>query len=147
LKLHRIKPIPSKTVEVRNYKNYDSELFKTDLSYVPWDILEMETNPEEECNSFKDLFKTVVDSHTPVSTRRVRGCSLPWITREVNNLMKELARLLPQESNKDKSRDLLEQLQKATQCCYWEITERKKYLLPLSVNWKTRFQTNVEDIE
>jgi exonuclease III len=88
-KLHRIKPMPPKTVEVRNYKNYDSELFKTDLSYVPWDILEMEPNPEEAWNSFKDLFKTVADSHAPVSTRRVRGRSLPWITREVKNLMKE----------------------------------------------------------
>ena len=137
--------MPPKTVEVRNYKNCDSELFKKDLSYVPLDILEMKQNPEEALNSFKDLFRTVADSHAPFSTRRVRGRSLPWSTREVKNLMKERDYC----HNKDKSRDLLVQLQKATQCCYWEITERKKYLLLLSVNciWKTRFQTNVEDIE
>ena len=88
-KLHRIKSIPPKTVETRNYKNYDPKLFATDLSYVPWDILEMELNPEEAWNSFKDLFKSVADNHAPVNIRRVRGRSLPWITREVKDIMKE----------------------------------------------------------
>ena len=44
-----------------------------DLSYVPWDILEMELNPEEAWNSFKDLFKSVADNHAPVNIRRERG--------------------------------------------------------------------------
>ena len=59
------------------------------MSLVPWNILEMELNPEESWNSFKDLFKTVADNHAPVNIRRVRGRSLPWIIREVKDLMKE----------------------------------------------------------
>ena len=71
-KLHRIKSIPPKIVEARKYKNYDSKLFTTDLSYVPWGKLEMELNPEEAWNSCKDLFKSVADNHAPVNIRRVR---------------------------------------------------------------------------
>ena len=48
----------------------------------------MELNPEEAWNSFRDLFKSV-DNHAPVNIRRVRGRSLPWITRKVKALVKE----------------------------------------------------------
>ena len=83
-KLHRIKLPPPRFVDVRNYKNYDPTLFKTDLHYVPWDILELANSsgaPDEEWNSFKDMFLTVVDKHAPIVTRR--------LTPEIKNLMRE----------------------------------------------------------
>ena len=76
-KLHRLKPLPPKIVETRNYKNYDPNLFKADLCYIPWDILEMESNPEDVWNMFKDLFMLVADNHAPIFKGRVRGRSLP----------------------------------------------------------------------
>ena len=83
-KLHRVKSIPPKIVEIRNYKNYDPTLFKTDLSYVP---LELELNPEEAWKSFKDLFTTVANNHAPTIKRRVRRQSLPWITPDMKKLI------------------------------------------------------------
>ena len=38
-KLHRVKTSQPRVVVVRNYKNFDANLFKSDLSHVPWDIL------------------------------------------------------------------------------------------------------------
>ena len=58
------------------------------LSRVPWDIIELESNPEDAWISFKDLFMSVADSNAPVFTRRVRGSSLPWITPTIKDLMK-----------------------------------------------------------
>ena len=58
-KLNRIKLPPPRFVDVRNYKNCDPTLFKTDLHYVPWDILELANSsgaPDEEWNSCKDMF-------------------------------------------------------------------------------------------
>ena len=49
----------------------------------------MELNPEEAWNSFKDLFKSAADSHAPVNIGRAQGRSLPWITCEVKDIMKE----------------------------------------------------------
>ena len=45
-KLHRLKFPRPKTVKARNYKNYDPELFRADLNRIPWDIIELEANPD-----------------------------------------------------------------------------------------------------
>ena len=87
-KLHRIKLPPPKTVKARNYKHYDPEIFRADLSRVPWHVIELESNPEDAWISFKELFMSVADSNAPVLTRRVRGRSLPWITPTIKGLMK-----------------------------------------------------------
>ena len=88
-KLHRVKRPPPKVIDVRNYKNYDSKLFREDLNHVPWDFIEMQEDPEEAWNSFRDMFMAVADNHVPVVTRCVRGKSLPWITLHIKNLMKQ----------------------------------------------------------
>ena len=49
------------TVKMKNYKNYDPELFRADLNRIPWDIIELEANPDNAWNSFKDLFMTAAD--------------------------------------------------------------------------------------
>ena len=88
----RVKPPPPRLVDIRNYKNYDTALFKDDLQHVPWDIPEQDKafeTPDEVQNSFKDHFLTVADKHAPVITRRVRGETLPWLTPEIKNLMQE----------------------------------------------------------
>ena len=69
--------------------NYDPELFRADLNSIPCDIIELESDPENEWNSFKDLFMTAADCNTPVVNRRVRGRSLPWITPPIKDLMKK----------------------------------------------------------
>ena len=91
-KLHRVKPPPPRLVDIRNYKNYDTALFKDDLQHVPWDIPEQDKafeTPDEVRNSFRDHFLTVADKHAPVVTCRVRGKTLPWLTPEIKNLMQE----------------------------------------------------------
>ena len=62
-------------MKARNYKNYDPELFRADLNRIPWDIIELESNPDNVWNSFKDLFMTTVDCNAPVVNPRVRGRS------------------------------------------------------------------------
>ena len=53
-------------MKARNYKNYDAELFRADLNCILWDIIELESNPDNAWNSFKDLFMTTVDCNAPV---------------------------------------------------------------------------------
>ena len=54
------------TMKTKNYKNYDAELFRADLNRIPWDIIELEANPDNAWNSFKDLFMTAADCNAPV---------------------------------------------------------------------------------
>ena len=88
-KLNRLKLPRPKRVKARNYKNYDPELFRADLNRIPWDIIELESNPDNVWNSFKDLFMTTVDCNAPVVNRRVCGRSLPWVTPSKEDLMKK----------------------------------------------------------
>ena len=44
---------------------------------------------EDSCNSFKQLFNAVADSHAPKIDVRVRGQKVPWLTSEVKKLMNE----------------------------------------------------------
>ena len=75
-KLHRLKLPPPKTVEARNYENDDPELFRADLNRIPWDIIELEANPDNAWNSFKDLFMTAADCKAPVVNHCVHMRSL-----------------------------------------------------------------------
>ena len=44
---------------------------------------------EDSCDSFKQLFNAVADSHAPKIDVRVRGQKVPWLTSEVKKLMNE----------------------------------------------------------
>ena len=59
-------------MKAKNYRNYDPELFRADLNRIPWDIVELESDPDNAWNTFKDLFMTVADCNSPVVNRLVR---------------------------------------------------------------------------
>ena len=76
-------------MKARNYENDDPELFRADLNRIQWNIIELESDPDNTWNSFKDLFMTAPDCNAPVVKCRVRGRSLPWITPTLKDLMKK----------------------------------------------------------
>ncbi|CAB4008026.1 Hypothetical predicted protein, partial [Paramuricea clavata] len=84
-KLHRVKSLPPKFIRARNYKHFDTDLFKCDISHVPWDIIEMENDPEFAWNLFKDMFMSVADKHAPIIEKRVRERIVKdFVIREVS---------------------------------------------------------------
>ena len=88
-KLHRFKLPPPRIIEARNYRTFDSNLFKSDLEHVQWELLELEADVEEAWIFFEDLFNSIADAHVPMVKRRVRGKSLPWISSSIRDLMKQ----------------------------------------------------------
>ena len=65
-----LKSPPPKTVKAKNYRSFDPESFRADLNRVLWDVIKLESDPDNLWNSFKDLFMTAADS--PVLNPRVR---------------------------------------------------------------------------
>ena len=88
-KFYRVPLPPPRIVTARNYRRYDPALFSESLNNIPWDILDLEQNPDEALECFNDLFQTAADKHAPVVTRRVRGKSVPWLTPSIKDLMHE----------------------------------------------------------
>ena len=88
-KLHRLKPPPPRVIDTRSFKRFNRDTFIEDLNKVPWSLINSFAAVEDSWDSFKQLFGEVADSHAPRIRLRVRGPKVPWLTREVKQLMNE----------------------------------------------------------
>ena len=88
-KLHRLKPLPPRVIDTRNFKRFNRDAFIEDLNKVLWSLINSFADVEDSWDSFKQLFGEVADSHAPRIRVRVRGQKVPWLTREVKQLMDE----------------------------------------------------------
>ena len=76
-----------KTVTSRCFRNFTPDSFRTDLSMVPWNLIEQEHNPDIAWDIWQHMFLDIADSHAPLKKKRVKGISSPWITPELKRLM------------------------------------------------------------
>lgn len=76
-----------KVVESRNFKNFQAESFRTDLSSMPWDNIKTFDNPNDMWQNWKDMFLTVIDKHAPLKKRRIRNKKSPWLNSEIKRQM------------------------------------------------------------
>ena len=94
-----------KTVTSRCFKHFIPDSFRTDLSMVPWFLIEQEHNPDIAWDIWQQMFLDIADSHAPLKKKRVKEISSPWITPELKRLMfqrdklKKLASRFPTDGN------------------------------------------------
>ena len=77
------KRVPAKTIEYRNYSKFSPEAFLNEP--------DQELNKGMICNSqdkqydlFSDIFRTILDHHTPLKTKRIRGNQAKFMTIELS---------------------------------------------------------------
>ena len=75
------------TVSYRNFKNFDPESFRNDISSQDWETIKAFSNPNQMWHAWKNMFNNVVHRHAPMRTKRVRGFKSPWISAELKHLM------------------------------------------------------------
>ena len=88
-KLHRLKPPPPRVINTRNFKRFNRDTLIEGLNKGPWLLINSFADVEDSWNSFKQLFGEVASSHTPRIRVRDSGQKVPWLTREVKQLMNE----------------------------------------------------------
>ena len=73
----------TREIEVRNFKNFNSERFLEDLQAQPWAQLSFyEADVKAMWSCWKTMFLEVLDSHVPIRSKRVRKRpSLPWLSK------------------------------------------------------------------
>ena len=79
----------TKNIVYRKFKNYSAEQFTSDLHTASWDAIEISLTVEEAWESFKTTLDDLMNKHAPVSMKRVRANTLPWLTEEIRTTMKE----------------------------------------------------------
>ena len=73
---------------IRNFKNFNSRDFLTDLAFMPWESVAQHDNPNVCWQVWKSYYLQVLDRHAPLRCKRVRGNTLPWISPDIKNLMR-----------------------------------------------------------
>ena len=66
----------------RQFKHFDAQSFRADISVQPWDELMRMENPNSMWLKWKSLFLEVCDKHAPIRTKRVRASRSPWINND-----------------------------------------------------------------
>ena len=77
---------PSGSVNIRSYKNYDCDKFVKDLKQVSWDETAFVDNVREMLDRFNTNFLSVLESHAPINTMRIRPCCCPFVNTEIKEL-------------------------------------------------------------
>ena len=85
LKKPRSKPV---YITTRSFKHYNAPSFAYDISQVPWNIVEIFDDVDDQLFVFNELFNDVLNEHAPIKTFKVRGRPNPCITPEIRELMK-----------------------------------------------------------
>ena len=80
-------------VTLRSFKNFDSSYFEEDLSYVPWQIIDLFDDPDDKVEVFTHLFVDILDKHAPFKTVRVKKNPTPWISKKIKKEMDRRDRL------------------------------------------------------
>ena len=59
-------------ISYRSFKNFEEAYFLSDLSSVPWEILEEFDHVDDIVSAWKSLFLEVLDKHAPIKRHRVK---------------------------------------------------------------------------
>ena len=79
-----------KNIVYRETKKIDLERFKQDISNLP--ISELQRFPDP-LTGFVTLFKSIVDRHAPIKTKKIRGNNKPFMNSELNNAIKQKSKI------------------------------------------------------
>ena len=68
----------------RNFRNFDGQSFRNDLSSQSLESAHAFCDPNEMWQEWKHTFLAKANKHVPPRTKRVHACSSPWITSGIN---------------------------------------------------------------
>ena len=70
----------SRKITCRSYKSYDKEAFVADLAMVPFHVVSIFDDPDDQAWAFQKLLTGVIDEHAPIKTFHIRGGHVPYMT-------------------------------------------------------------------
>ena len=88
IKKPKFKP---KMLTRRDFRNFDSEKYKDDMSNAPWGNINAvdEDDVDNKVTILENIHKDIIDRHAPLRTFRVTRPATPWLTDEIRKLMDE----------------------------------------------------------
>ena len=85
LKTPRVKP---SYVTIRSYANYHAEQFVEDLTFVPFHVISVFDDFDDQVDTFNTLFSEILNEHAPVKRIKIKSRPNSFVTPEIRQLMK-----------------------------------------------------------
>ena len=80
--------LPPKTISVRNFKHFDRNEFLDDWKLAHFDEIKNYSNDANEMwLSWKSLYIDILNKHAPVTNVRLKGSTLPYMTKDLKNMI------------------------------------------------------------
>ena len=82
-----------RTIKFRNMKRFNQEQFIAHLPGQPWEqiVLQKDTNSMWSC--WKETFLEILNKHAPIQNKRTRSFNVPWLTKEIKELVHNRVKL------------------------------------------------------
>ena len=117
------------TKTINNYKNFNSEQFRSDIKCAPWSMCEVFNDTDDQVWAWEHLYQNIKQQH--ISTRKVRGGEhkLPWINKSIRKEQNKRYKLLKEyKTHKDKyiwkryknSRNTAKKMIRHVEIRYWK---------------------------
>ena len=74
-------------VTTGSYKNYDHDSFIEDLANVPFHIVNLFDDPDDQVHAFNCLFQYVLNNHAPIKQIKIHSRPNPFVSTEIKGLM------------------------------------------------------------
>jgi exonuclease III len=93
IKHNKVPKIPYKIISIRKYANLNFEKVSSELLNIDWSELTTMNNADDILHFFESQVLDILNSHAPITKRRVKGIRNPWMTQEIMKLRIERAGL------------------------------------------------------
>ncbi|KAI8499245.1 hypothetical protein Bbelb_230090 [Branchiostoma belcheri] len=77
-----------RTVHKRSYKMFKEEDFLSDIHEAPWHLVYNFDDVDDATDMFTDILQDICDKHAPIRKFTVRSNSAPWLTSDIQEVMK-----------------------------------------------------------
>ena len=123
-KLHS-KKYNSRTINARDYKNYDPAKLVSDVKKINWESLYNRNNIESAAKIFTTTLKSIFDMHAPYKSKVVKGKPAPWLKADLRKLMDQRDQAL-RKARRTKLQEDFETFKVLRNRCNGKLKEAKR---------------------
>ena len=85
-----VKSNTHQTITYRSFKNFDENMFISDMHDVPWETIEYFNDINDIVEVWNNMFLEVVNKHAPLKLHRIKRKYQPdWLTPQILDIIKE----------------------------------------------------------
>ena len=78
---------PPKVISVRNYKQFQVDQFRADITAAPFHVALVFEDKDDVLWAWNKLFKDICDLHAPTKRVKIRSQSSPWLNNDIRRKM------------------------------------------------------------